>query len=182
MAKIDDNIWVYYYDLIDQAYEVLNELKIPYADKDEISFDISNTRRNYGDCTAEGGGYFKIRIAKRVLSTYDDKTVLQTIIHEILHTSAWGDGHRGKWKKYAKKVSDNTEYKIQRCATKEEVKIVNDHDTDYLFKIVCNKCHAEWKLCRATKVVRACVKGKAYCSYCKSKKFTVYDKYGDIIK
>ena len=176
MEKFND--WYYYRKLIDEAKEIISGLDIPFSES--ICFSISTTRNTYGDCTHIHDDVYDIRISSKVLATRDETVILQTIIHEILHTSAWGDGHKGNWKKYADKVSKNTKYKISRCVSKEESEIV-DKNEDWLFKIVCDKCKHEWKLCRATKTVRACVKGRAKCS-CGSKKFTVYNKYNEIIK
>lgn len=63
-----------------------------------------------------------------------DVEIMTTLIHEILHTFKDTKGHDYKWKWYAKKITDNTEYTITRC------RYVVGHTTQYKYEITCENC------------------------------------------
>ncbi len=44
----------------------------------------------------------------------DEKAVIETAIHELLHTAAFADCHDGKWRQYASLINESTRYIIRR--------------------------------------------------------------------
>ena len=43
-----------------------------------------------------------------------EKSLRNTLIHELIHTVPGGLCHTGEWRKWAKYVSERTEYNIKR--------------------------------------------------------------------
>lgn len=83
------------------------------------------------------------------LKTNNIHDLENTIIHELLHCVAEhkqrGCGHTGTWKRYAQTISNNTNYKIQRCAVNEdflncEERISKKKKSTTEYKIICNGC------------------------------------------
>ena len=76
---------------------------------------------------------------------FDDKAndteVMNTIIHEILHTCKDCMTHKGEWKRLANLVNANTKYNITRCANYEDLRIESPKEEkkhNYVF--VCEDC------------------------------------------
>lgn len=76
---------------------------------------------------------------------FDDKAndteVMNTIIHEILHTCKDCMTHKGEWKRLADIVNVNTKYNITRCANYEDLGIESPKEEkkhNYVF--VCEDC------------------------------------------
>lgn len=80
----------------------------------------------------------------------DEKSVMNTIYHELLHCcpECWNDGHRGKWKEYADLVNDCYNMDICRCSyfserLNEEVlkeKQEREEKSTYTFHWRCEDC------------------------------------------
>lgn len=71
----------------------------------------------------------------------DEDEVMNTLIHEILHTCEGGMTHKGEWKRLANIVNANTKYNITRCTSYasfgiEKPKKEKKHN--YVF--VCEDC------------------------------------------
>ena len=58
---------------------------------------------------------YYIEISRYTLNN-PEKSIRNTLIHELLHTVPDGMRHTGAWKKWAKYVSSKTGYTIQRLA------------------------------------------------------------------
>lgn len=80
-----------------------------------------------------GKGYCTIEVSESLFQL-DDDAVINTLIHEILHTFKDTNGHKGKWKVYADEISKNTKYKITRLADSSNIII------DYKYQITCKNC------------------------------------------
>ena len=71
----------------------------------------------------------------------NDTEVMNTIIHEILHTCKDCMTHKGEWKRLANIVNANTKYNITRCANYENLGIESPKEErkhNYVF--VCEDC------------------------------------------
>lgn len=86
-----------------------------------------------------------IEISKKMFNFNEDE-MMNTLIHEILHTFKDTKGHDKKWKYYADKISKNTKYKITRTRDiKEDI-----CEKNYKWKITCLDCNKSWYKCRIT--------------------------------
>lgn len=69
-----------------------------------------------------------------------DVAIKDTMIHELLHSVAPYDGHKGKWKMLANKVNTSYPvYHIQRTGTRTDYGMKPDM-SDYRYVIRCKKC------------------------------------------
>lgn len=168
----------YLSDLASEARKVLNDLKAPYKEKTPIS--VGKFTSYYGICkhrqTPSGRYKFNIEIAKWLIDTKNEDAIINTIIHEYLHTIDPKAGHKGSWKRWANIVSKNTKYKIERCESYEE-KSISEDSIPHNYKVVCENCGNTFYYERLTKFIKT--HGKGYrCCKCKENKFKFYDKAG----
>lgn len=109
----------------EEARNIVKECNIP--DNFNI-ISVSKLRSDadrYGECILyRNSNTAKIKINPALLDeskTESDYSVINTMIHEILHACAnFEDRHGGLWRKYADKVSAMTEYKINVTSTDRE--------------------------------------------------------------
>ena len=97
---------------------MLDRVKIKYAKKIEY---VENTRAQsrLGLCKKSGDKY-TIEISSKLLDErVDEKTLIETVLHEQLHTCYGCMKHTGKWKQLAQKVSAAYKLNIVRAADEE---------------------------------------------------------------
>ena len=160
---------------LNQLYEkCIQELKTIGIDmqnkemigKITISLAKRNTKR-YGCCKQENPdkkykiikkiGYHKrvtyekfrehhIEISKWVMQL-DDKTIKNTIMHELIHCIPLCNNHAAEFKKYASYINQKLGYEIKRVGNREEDyaknNLVYEEKQDYNYKIICQKCGQE---------------------------------------
>ena len=97
------------------------ELNVPISSSVCPTVKLIGTRRTLGRCCAKGSRKkyteydYYIEISRNTLNN-PEKSIRNTIIHELLHTVPDGMRHTGAWKKWAKYVSQKTGHTIQRLA------------------------------------------------------------------
>ena len=168
----------YLNELAFKSRVILDDLKVPYRKRTPVK--VGNFKSKYGICKQHRcpSGIYKydIEIAKWLLDTKNEDAIVNTIIHEYLHTIDPKAHHSGAWKRYANLVSKNTKYKIQRCESYEE-KGIRESQVDYRYRVVCPNCGETYYYNRMCKFIQN--RGKGYhCGKCKSKTFKFYDKNG----
>ena len=111
----------------------------------------------YGMCEPRryhNGRMYKFRIC---FSEYhlasDEKSVRNTIIHELLHTCPDCLNHGPKWQKYAAVVNAKMSYDIKRCGGDKESaaeSLAKGREEKYGMGhlLECKKCGAQWKRTR----------------------------------
>lgn len=99
---------------------LLQNLRVPISKSICPQVRLIGSHRNYGRCCPRGSlkryadyDYY-IEISGHTLHN-TDKSLRNTLIHELLHTVPDGMRHTGEWKKWARYVSAKTGYNIQRC-------------------------------------------------------------------
>ena len=102
--------------------------------KDDINIQVFNSKgqNTYGRCRQVGDRKYDIYINQE-LSKKED--IINTVIHELLHAYYFPDGHKGRWKVAALKVSEATPYCITRCSNK---KLNTQPKKVYI--LTCHKC------------------------------------------
>lgn len=122
-----------------------------------------------------GKGYCTIEVSEVLFQLSDDE-IINTLIHEILHTFKDTDGHKGKWKIYADEISKNTKYKITRLADSSNIVI------DYRYQITCKSCGLIKNNHRLSKKkINQYKDKKIECPKCKYNEFTIKDLKKDIM-
>ena len=125
------------------ALEMLNYLGIEYGDIDQLEVN-TRAKNRWGQCSYNAlTGSFKISISSRLLEDDEksEKGLLETVIHEILHTCAGCQNHGEKWKHLADMVNAEFNLGIKRCnsAADKGVPYV-DTRMPIKYKLMCPVC------------------------------------------
>lgn len=102
-----------------ECIRLMRELGVPISDSICPEVKLNGSHRNYGLCCTKGSKKkysryeYYIEISGYTLRN-SEKSLRNTLIHELIHTVPGGLCHTGEWKKWAKFVSERTEYDIKR--------------------------------------------------------------------
>ena len=106
--------------MLAEGIERMKELGVPISDSICPEVILVGTHSYYGRCNPKGSlkrftefDYY-IEISGHTLQN-TEKSLRNTLIHELIHTVPDGLCHTGEWKKWAKYVSEKTGYNIKRC-------------------------------------------------------------------
>ncbi len=170
MKITDERLEKNYNTALNIVYNVIGKNEVKKLMRKVVEVKISpRAVRRHGVCRYENGNCI-IEVSKHLFRV-DDKEMINTLIHEILHTFKDTKGHNYKWKWYAKKISDNTEYKIERTGTSEALTI-----DDYNYLITCVKCGNKIKRHRISqRFINSCSKKSCYCTKCHGQDFKIID-------
>lgn len=136
--------------LLSKVIKQARDIKIPVS-KNIVPAVKVNSRavKRFGQCIFKDGVY-TIELSEK-LKTAPEKSCCQTIAHEILHTCK-GCGNHGKIFRYYADIMNRTYgYAIKRTNSCEELGITDNTVVKYI--LMCEKCGAEIKRTRCTKVV-----------------------------
>lgn len=110
--------------MLAECIELMRELEVPISDSICPEVILVGTHSYYGRCNSKGSlkrytefDYY-IEISGHTLQN-TEKSLRNTLIHELIHTVPDGMCHTGEWKKWAKYVSEKTGYNIQRLSGDE---------------------------------------------------------------
>ena len=110
--------------MLAEGIELMKELGVPISDSICPEVILVGTHSYYGRCNPKGSlkrftefDYY-IEISGHTLQN-TEKSLRNTLIHELIHTVPDGLCHTGEWKKWAKYVSEKTGYNIQRLSCDE---------------------------------------------------------------
>lgn len=129
------------YTLIEEtekAKEIITSVLGDWKEPTKIQFAMSNGERTLGYCKALNvhNRQFLICISKKVKG---EKRLMETIIHELLHSRCLYDHHGGEWKNEARIMSAYTPYTITRLA-KPDAETIKETEQNAKYLIVCEKC------------------------------------------
>lgn len=105
--------------MLAESIALLKGLGVPVSESVCPEVTLKGFRSCYGRCCPKGSlkGYteydFYIEISGYTLGN-TEKSLRNTLIHELIHTVPGGDSHTGEWKKWARFVSEKTGYQIRR--------------------------------------------------------------------
>lgn len=174
-------------DAVARGKEILDELNIKYGN---IASLVINRRASWwGQCrTLNYGSMFneriwknanyEIAISERLLKPeVSDDALMNTVIHELLHSTNGGHTHKGTWKKYANLVSQKTKYHITRCTSAEEKGLERKK---MRYSVICPQCgeigrYSRW--CKRFNHIELCMCGK--CRNFDNKLYVIDNETGD---
>lgn len=136
------------YRVFNKAMKMVKELKIPYGRIVSVE-EKPRLVRTWGQCHALPSGAFEIFVSSRLLE--NDDALLETLLHEIIHTCKGCFNHGAKWKKYAEKINVRYGTNLKRC-TSESEKAITPVAPKYIIK--CKKCGYEYPRTKLTKMVQ----------------------------
>ena len=107
--------------MLAECITLLKNLNVPISNSICPTVKLISSKRTLGRCCAKGSRKkyteydYYIEISGHTINN-PEKSLQNTIIHELLHTVPDGMCHTGEWKKWAKYVSQKTGHTIQRLA------------------------------------------------------------------
>lgn len=154
----------------DKCKKMLDNIGIEYGNIKR--FEINKTATNrWGNCKYTPTG-FKIDINISLLNENNPEyALIETIIHEILHTCSGCFNHGDKWKSMVNKV--NSKYKLNistnpySSGRQDKAKVVNYIKKNIKHKFVCTKCGQTIEYQRESDFTRNYQ--KYHCGICNSK-------------
>lgn len=136
-----------------QAIKECKECGIPIKEDVPISISTRATKR-YGVCKKRDGK-MSIEISSFLFEA-KDIGVLETIIHEYLHTCDGCMNHGPKWKGYADKMNKKFGYSISRVSSRESrgLKVQTVEDFPYVLECTNPKCTNVVKRMKMSKTIQ----------------------------
>lgn len=105
--------------MLAESIALMNELGVPISKSICPEVKLIGSHCKYGRCCSKGSlkryteyDYY-IEISGHTLQN-TEKSLRNTLIHELIHTVPGGMCYTGEWKKWAKYVSAKTGHTIQR--------------------------------------------------------------------
>ena len=167
---------------------ILNKFK-------SLGFNVNTTSSNYtleinnkalkrlGRCEAKSGNRYVIQINEFHNKLSPEISVMNTLIHELLHSLPKCMNHGEIWKRYANMYNRTYGTTISRTSPlegdykifKEEIDKQRGHTqhknhsvySDGKHKITCSKCNKSWYYERAGRVVKLAMQNKKLkCPHC----------------
>ena len=146
----DLNVYIKY------CTDLLDTCNIPYEKR--ITWSINNRATGrWGQCRKRNGRY-SINISSVLLNeNSNEKDLINTVIHELIHTCPDCMNHGNTWKTYANKVNRKYGYDISRTNRGDDnsAKIMMENKiTKSKYVCYCEKCGTEFyyqRWCNVTK-------------------------------
>lgn len=101
-------------------------------------------------CCIRRNGTFTIELSSRMLGA-EEKAVMQTLAHEVLHTCYGCSNHGVRWKGYAARMNAAYGYEIARTDSCEKLGVPDTARVRYV--LVCTKCGARITRSRRSRLV-----------------------------
>lgn len=155
--------------LLEKVIIQAHECKIPISKNINPKIYINlRAKKRFGACRLikdHGKKFFIIEISYNLYNS-DDKTIMEVIAHEVLHTCNGAMNHGEKWKRYAFIMNKTYGYNIKRVSTREEMNLSEEkidklYNVKYIVK--CLKCGKEIYRLRKSKVVMHPEKYRCQC-------------------
>lgn len=111
--------------MLAKSIVLMKELGVPISSSICPEVTLNASHSYFGKCCSKGSKKkysvydFYIEISRFTLGN-TERSLRNTLIHELLHTVPGGQCHTGEWKKWAKYVSAKTGYHISRCGCEDE--------------------------------------------------------------
>lgn len=123
-----------------RCMEMLDDLNIPYGNIKEVTVN-TRAKRRWGQCKGIPGG-FAININAVLLDeNIPDDGLMNTMLHELLHSVPGCMNHGAKWKAMADKVHKAYGIQIKRCSNAEEKGVPTEiSNARYKYFLKCPKC------------------------------------------
>lgn len=148
-------------------------IPLGYISKVKIN---TRAKSRWGLCTSTPNG-FVIEITDRlVVDDVEEAALMDTLLHEMLHTVDGCLNHGTKWKMLAKRLNDKFGYHIKRCTSAEEKGLPQYSRINRAkYKITCLGCGNEnyyMKKSRAVSIIeKKPINSGCTCGRCGSHNF-----------
>lgn len=126
------------------ALDICDNCGIEYGEivKVELNYRAKN---RFGQCRRKPNGTFELNFNYLIFDdNADDNAIMDTIIHEILHTCYGCFNHGKKWKTLANIINNATGYNVSRCGNYADFGLESpkkEKARNYVFR--CENCGQE---------------------------------------
>lgn len=147
------------------AKSIMDSLNIPYVDCGvKVSYRL---KRTWGNCHLDGYSHkYDITISHRLLNDeVDDDALMNTLIHEYLHTCPKCMNHGKIWQKYARKINEKYHYNIKRTTSSAE-KGIKEETEKPKYIVTCPHCGNQTGYLRRGGVVNAVLNNRTLRCVC----------------
>ena len=139
--------------LLQEAEDDLASLGVEYGNVVDIYVN-DRFKAKWGRCCKVGNQYTIEINPALVLDTTTDQAVMNTIMHELIHTCKGCMNHGINFKRMANLVSIYG-YTITRCTSADEKGLTSYRNTPgyYKYNLTCEKCGYIFKYAKATRLI-----------------------------
>ena len=104
-----------YMEMFNKAMDVVHDLGIETGNITDVKLNY-RAKNRFGQCRRNNvNNTYSLNFNHLIFADESNEDeVMNTLIHEILHTCEGGMTHKGEWKRLADYVTANTEYTISR--------------------------------------------------------------------
>lgn len=123
-----------------QCMEMCDKVGVPYRTITKV--EKNSRAKRWGICkTADGGKTFQIEISSALVEAETDKGLINTMLHEILHTCEGCMNHGKTWKMYADKIYNAYGIVIKTTSSAAEKGVDASVDINNAkYRVVCSNC------------------------------------------
>lgn len=137
--------------------EMLRKINIPIGDNIIYRVNTRATKR-WGQCKKTDSG-FTIEISYSLLDDRnEDIALMNTVIHELLHTCDGCMNHKAKWQAYGRQVYHEYGIDIKRVCdgVKQGIskEVIDERFVSYTIQIHCTKCGKTFFRSRKTRLTK----------------------------
>ena len=135
-------------ELVAKAAKMLRDINIPITKSLNPKVEIVKASSFWGMCHMDGRGYeFRIRLAQMLLAQPEDK-IMETILHELIHTCPGCFNHGRQWKEYVRKCNSvyHTDIKVNpyKFAPKRAAEVKLQDSAAVAHRVRCTCCGTTW--------------------------------------
>ena len=164
MRTFEKQFGVCYNQLCDLGYKT--ELN-----KKQYQLQFIDGLSTLGQCRNHGNNRYTIYLSKNYADVSEEKYVINTVMHELIHSLDNCMAHTGRWKQIANIVNNRYGYNITRVETDNATysKYYREVSINRMkYEIICNSCGSSTKYQRKTKTVTNIANhiGKYRCQNC----------------
>lgn len=123
-----------------EAIEIVKNMGFPLEKLNETCTINTRYSSRWGTCYHNRRTGNRIAVSPELLKA-DTKSIMTTLIHEVLHATEGCHNHGELWKRRANAINSKYGYNISRCASAEELGFSKEDiiaQNKYVFK--CKKC------------------------------------------
>lgn len=141
-------------EVLKQAQKMLASCQIPYSEVQSISWMSHHSTTVWGRCTQNRRtGIYQIAVNSAFRNAGHETALLQTVIHELIHTIPGCMNHGSKWKNCAEKVNQRYGLHVSRTNSANSMHMEDEIAKNAKYVLRCANGHMHYKT-RASNLTR----------------------------
>lgn len=136
--------------LLERVIAQARAVKVPVGGPISPSVVLNGRATGRFGCCIRKNGMFTIELSRRLLAA-EERAVMQTLAHEVLHTCRGCANHGVRWKDYAARMNRAYGYEIARTDSCEKLGVPDTAKVRYVLE--CTRCGAKIRRSRRSALV-----------------------------